>query len=174
MMKNSKAMKIRKFKSKDAEVVSKIMIEAFRSFLKNKINSKDKRNRWSLKSFSPERFKKNSNRKEGDSEIVSYVVEKNGQIVGYISGSASIYGTGTLAVVGVRPNCFHKGIGTILMKELEKFWQKKKIWKVSTCVSAHNTRALIYYLKNGFIPVGYRNDYFIAGVDKILLERKQA
>ena len=166
-------MRIRKFKPEDAEAVSEVIIEAFRSFLKDKMNCKNKRNKWSIKSFYPDNLKKVSNRKSDDSETVSYVVEKRGQIIGYIRGSANKRGAGTLGVVGVRPDYFHKGIGAMLMKRLEKLWQKKKVRKVSTSVSAQNVRALIYYLKNGFIPVGYRKGYFIAGVDEIILERKQ-
>lgn len=158
-------MKVRKFKREDARAVSKIMVEAFRSFLGDKMNE------LTLKSFSPNRLKKISHSKGDDCETVSYVAEEKGEIVGYIRGSASLYGLGTLAVVGISLSHLHKGIGTRLIKELEKFWRKRKMRKVSTCVSAHNTRALIYYLRNGFIPVGYQKDHFREGVDEIILDR---
>jgi len=158
-------MLIRKFKPEDAEAVSKVMIKAFKTFLK------DKMSKWELKSFSPEVLKEVSNVKREDSETVSYVAEDKGKIIGYISGSATGRGLGSLGVVGVEPSCLHKGVGTKLMKELEKFWRQKKMRKISTSVSAHNTRALIYYIKNGFIPVGYRKDHFIVGVDEIILDR---
>ncbi len=164
-MENNKPVKLKEFKMQDAEAVSKIMIKAFRSFLKEKMD------KMVLKSLSPESLKKNSSSKTDDSETVSYVAEKNGKIIGYISGSANIRGLGTLNTVGINTDCFHKGVGTMLMKELEKFWRKKGMRKISTCVSAHNTRALMYYLKNGFIPVGYQKDHFIAGVDEIILDR---
>ena len=131
-------MKIRKFKPKDGKEVSKLMIEAFKYFLG------DKMDKWDLKSFSPEILKKLSNTKNYDGEVVSYVAEEKGKILGYIRGSAHINGLGSLEVVGIDPDTFHKGIGTKLMKELERFWKRKKQRKVSTCVSAHNKRALIY------------------------------
>ena len=158
-------MKIRKFKPEDAKAVSMIMIEAFKSFLK------DKMDKLTLESFSPKTLKKISNVKGNNSETISFVVEEKEGIAGYIRGSANARGLGILEVVGVRPDCFHKGAGMALMKKLEKFWQKRKVRKVSTCVSSHNTGALMYYLKNGFIPVGYQKDHFIVGVDEIILDR---
>ncbi len=158
-------MKIRKFKPKDSKGVSKIMIAAFKSFLKDKF---DKGN---LKSFSPVILKRISNTKSYDGEVVSYVAEEKGKILGYIRGSAHMNGLGSLEVVGVDTSSFHKGVGAKLMKALEKFWKSKKQRKISTCVSAHNKRALIYYLKNGFIPEGYRKDHFKVGVDEIILGR---
>lgn len=164
-MKNNKPVKLRKFKPQDAEAVSKIMIRAFLSFLKEKMDE------LTLKSFSPKTLKKNSNVKGDNSETISFVVEEEKEIVGYIRGSANMRGLGTLGVVGVSPDCFHKGVGMALMKRLEKFWRKKKVKKVSTSVSSHNTRALMYYLKNGFIPVGYQKDRCIVGVDEVILDR---
>ena len=164
-MENNKSVKLRKFNLQDAEAVSKIMIRAFRSFLKEKMD------KTILKSLSPENLKKNSSNKMDDSETVSYIAEENGKIIGYIRGSANIRGLGALHTVGINTDCFHKGVGTMLMKELEKFWWERKVRKVSTCVSAHNTSALMYYFKNGFIPVGYQKDHFIVGVDEIILDR---
>lgn len=158
-------MKVRRFKPEDAKVVSKIMIEFFKSFLKDKMDE------LTLKSFSPKILKKNSNAKGDNSETISFVVEQEKKIAGYIRGSVNARGLGILEVVGVSPDCFHKGAGMALMKRLEKFWQKRNVRKVSTCVSSHNTRALMYYFKNGFIPVGYQKDHFIVGVDEIILDR---
>ena len=158
-------MKIRKFRPEDAEEVSKIMIAAFKSFLGDKFDKGD------LKSFSPKVLKKISNTRSYDGEVVSYVAEEKGKILGYIRGSAHINGLGSLEVIGVDSNYFHKGVGTKLMKKLEEFWRRKKQRKISTCVSAHNKRALIYYIKNGFIPEGYRKDHFKVGVDEIILGR---
>ena len=158
-------MKIRKFRPDDSKEVSKIMIEAFRDFLKDKLD------KWDFKSFSPQILRKISNTKSYDGEVISYVAEEKGEIVGYIQGSAHMNGLGSLGVVGIDPNAFCKGIGTKLMKELEKFWKRKKQRKIFTSVSAHNKRALIYYIKNGFIPEGYAKDHFKKGVDEIILGR---
>ena len=119
-------MKIRKFKSADSKTVSKIMIVAFKSFLGDKFD------KWDLKSFSSEILKKVSNAKGYDGEVISYVAEEKGKILGYIRGSAHVNGLGSLEVVGIDPNYFYKSIGTKLMKELERFWKRKKQRKVYT------------------------------------------
>jgi len=156
-------MKIRKFRPADSKAVSRIMIQAFRSFLG------DKMDRATEQAFSPAILRKVSNSRDNGHEVVSYVAEDEGRVAGYIRGSASLCGLGTLDVVGIDPACLHHGVGTLLMKALEKFWIQKKMRKASTCVSAHNTRALIYYIKNGFIPEGFLRDHYIKGVDEIML-----
>jgi len=63
------------------------------------------------------------------------------------------------------------GAGKLLMCRAEKFWKARGMRKISTCVSAHNRRALLYYIKNGFVPEGYRRDHFKKGIDEIILGR---
>ena len=156
-------MKIRKFRSRDSKAVSEIMITAFKSFLGDKLDE------WELQSFSPDVLRKVSNSKSHDGEVVSYVAEEKGKILGYIRGSAKMCGLGCLEVVGVAPDCLREGVGTELVKELERFWKRGKMRKVHTCTSAHNTRALIFYIKNGFIPEGCQKEHFKPGVDEIVL-----
>ena len=159
-------MQVRKFKEEDAEAVSEIMNAAFYAFLGDRMDEFDR------KSFSPEVLKRISNCSNSDGGSASFVAEDGGEIVGYIRGTAkNIIGLGSLEVVGIKPDIFSKGVGTALMKELEKFWRDNGMRKISTCVSAHNTRALIYYIKNGFVPEGYRRDHFKVGVDEIILGR---
>ena len=156
-------MKIRKFRPADSKAVSRIMIQAFRSFLG------DKMDRATERCFLPETLRRISHTRDSDRQVVSFVAEEKGEVMGYIRGSASLCGLGTLDVVGIDQACLHHGVGTLLMKALEKFWAQKKMRKASTCVSAHNTRALIYYIKNGFIPEGFLRDHYIEGVDEIML-----
>jgi len=159
-------MKIRKFRPADSKEVSRIMNQAFRSFLG------DKMDRATERCFLPETLRRISHAGDNDRQVISYVAEEQGKVMGYIRGSASMCGLGTLEVVGIDPACLHHGVGTLLMKALEKFWTQKKMRKASTCVSAHNTRALIYYIKNGFIPEGFLRDHYIKGVDEIMLGKK--
>ena len=156
-------MRCRKFKKADSKQVSELMIKAFKSFLGDKLEN--------LNEFSPSVFEKISNFKDVFSERISFVVADNKKIVGYISVTAGKNGLGSLEIVGVEPEYFSRGVGKILMKKAEEFWASKKQRKISTCVSAHNKRALIYYIKNGFIPEGYRRDHFFVGVDEIILWR---
>jgi len=158
-------MKIRKFKKEDAREVSKVMISAFKTFLGKKFDDIDE------KVHSPSVYKKISLKKDSFSETISYVAEENGKIIGYIRGSAHIGGFGSLEVIGVSPEYFGKNVGKKLFEKLEEFCKKKNLRKVTTCVSAHNKRAIIFYLKNGFVPVGYRKDHFRVGIDEILLDK---
>jgi len=158
-------MQVRKFTPEDAEEVSKVMKEAFRSFLGDRWTQGDDRR------LAPETFRQTANKKDLFSETVSYVAVEAGEILGCIKGTASENGLGTLEVVGVRPSHFGKGVAAALMRALEEFWASKGLRKVSTCVSAHNRKALIYYIKSGFIPEGYCRDHFREGVDEIILGR---
>jgi ribosomal protein S18 acetylase RimI-like enzyme len=158
-------MTIRKFTPGDAGAVSRVMGSAFRSFLKEKFTDLDR------KRMTPSFWRRTALVKGAFSETVSFVAEDQGRIIGYIKVTADRNGLGSLEVIGVSPDCFNKGVGRLLMKEAEKFWRKKALRKISTCVSSHNTGALIYYLKNGFIPVGYRKDHFRVGVDEIIMDR---
>lgn len=158
-------MRTRKFRAGDAAAVSKIMKAAFKSFLGDKWDWIDEKN------FSPKTIRTTAHAKSGFGETVSYVAVEGRRILGYIRGSSSICGLGCLDVVGVDPDTFKKGVGRALMKALESFWRQKKQRKAYTSVAAHNTRALIYYISNGFVPVGCQKDHFKTGVDEIILDR---
>ncbi|MCX6992137.1 MAG: GNAT family N-acetyltransferase [Kiritimatiellaeota bacterium] len=158
-------MRIRKFRAGDAATVSKIMQAAFKSFLGDKWDWIDE------KHFAPKTIRAASHSKSAFGETIAYVAVEGRRILGYIRGSSSICGLGCLDMVGVEPNTFQKGVGKVLMKALESFWRQKKQRKAHTSVSAHNTRALIYYISNGFVPVGRQKDHFKPGVDEIILDR---
>ena len=162
---SNSGVRVRQFRPDDAEETAAVMEAAFRSFLKGKACEHI------FESFTPERYRSSSTYRTKNPASVSYVAEVNGKIVGYVSGTISPCGFGTLSVIGVSPSCFHRGIGSRLMKKMVAFWRKNKMRKASTCVSAHNARAIAFYLKHGFVPVGYRRDHFIEGVDEILLDR---
>lgn len=158
-------METREFRPEDAEAVSKIMQAAFKTFLRDKWDKDDERH------FSPEVITRNSFRQADFVKTAAFVAVDGSTILGYVCGTAGDNGLGVLEVIGVDPDIFHKGVGKALLSRLEQFWYEHKQRKVRTCVSAHNTRALIYYLSNGFIPVGYRKDHFRIGVDEIELDR---
>jgi len=160
-----KVIRIRQFRPDDAEDSSVVMLNAFKSFLGGKASQ------LILSNLSPEKLRNASTYRKKNPTIVSYVAEDSGKIVGYVSGSINACGFGTLSVIGVAPSHFHLGVGTKLIKKMVSFWRKTEMRKACTCVSAHNGRALVFYLKNGFVPVGYRRDHFIEGIDEILLDR---
>lgn len=156
---------VRQFRPGDAEQASAVMVEAFRSFL-------PARNRQLvLDGFAPAALRDTSTVGQKDATTACYVAVDNGRIVGYVRGAVNAFGFGTLGVIGVDPRCFHRGVGSLLMRRMVAFWRRKGMRKVSTCVSAHNSRALVFYLKHGFTPVGYQRDHFLEGMDEVLLDR---
>lgn len=156
---------VRQFKPEDAEQASAVMIAAFRSFLPAR------NRRMVLDGFAPARLRPTSTFGQRDATAACYVALDQGKVVGYVSGAVNAFGFGTLTVIGVDPDCFHRGIGSLLMGKMVAFWRRQGMRKVSTCVSAHNSRALVFYLKHGFTPVGYQRDHFLEGMDEVLLDR---
>ncbi|MFH1572100.1 MAG: GNAT family N-acetyltransferase, partial [Gemmatimonadota bacterium] len=144
---------------------SAVMIEAFRSFL-------PARNRRTvLEGFAADRLRGTSTFGQKGATTATYVAVDGGQVVGYVSGTVNAFGFGGLSVIGVDPRHFHRGIGSLLMGKMVAFWRQRGMRKVSTCVSAHNSRALVFYLKHGFRPVGYQRDHFLVGMDEVILDR---
>jgi ribosomal protein S18 acetylase RimI-like enzyme len=156
---------VRQFRPDDADQASAIMIDAFKSFLPAKGRKKV------LEGFAPERLRGSSTFGQKNAATASYVAVHNGKVAGYVSGSVSDHGVGSLHVIGVSPGRFHRGVGSSLMRRMVAFWRKRGMRKVSTCVSAHNSRAFTFYLKHGFRPVGYQRDHFLVGMDEVILDR---
>jgi len=162
---SKRKLTVRQFRPEDADETSIVMMEAFRSFIPRK--------GWKhiLPSFAPEKLSGTSTYGRKDADSISYVAIYGGLVVGYASGSVTRHGVGSLHVIGVSPGRFHRGVGSALMRKMVSFWRKRGMRKVSTCVSAHNSRALTFYLKHGFRPVGYQRDHFLVGMDEVILDR---
>ena len=158
-------MKVRRFQQRDAKRASEVLRAAFRSYLAERFTKEIE------DQFAPSVLAANSLARGKGSETASFVVVDGEQVVGYIKVSSSRTGLGSLQIIGVDPDYFGRGVGAQLMKAAEGFWARKEQRKISTCVSAMNQRALIYYIKHGFVPEGYCRDHFICGVDEIMLGR---
>ena len=158
-------MRVRKFQKQDARQASKVMCAAFRSFLAERFTKN------TMDRFAPSVLAEGSMTKNRFSESVSFVAVDGRKVVGYIKVTSDRNGLGLLQVIGVDPDYFNRGVGALLIKAAEGFWARKKQRKISTCVSVINRRALIYYIKNGFMPEGYCKDHFRPGVDEIILGR---
>lgn len=153
-------VRIRRFRPDDAAGVAAVMSEAFGSFLHGKAAQPLLAHLSDPGTYRP-----------CGPTTVAYVAEDAGRIVGYVSGSVNPCGFGTLSLIGMKQSHFSHGVGTRLMQRMVAFWRRRDMRKATTCVSAHNARALVFYLKNGFTPVGYQRDHFIEGVDEVILDR---
>ena len=151
----------------DADKASMILIAAFKGFLKEKFDD-------SLTvHFSPDTLREEAHSKEkhGFSESKIFVANNGEEVVGVVKVTAGKSGLGVFDYVGVAPECHARGIGSLLMRKAEEFWKERNQRKIHTCVSAHNKKALLYYIKNDFLPEGYCKDHFHVGVDEIMLGR---
>ena len=158
---------VRPLEDGDAEKASMILIAAFKGFLKDKFDD-------SLTvHFSPDVLKEEARSKDkhGFSESRIFTAVNNGEVVGVVKVTAGKSGLGVFDYVGVDPESPARGIGSLLMRKAEDFWKERNQRKIHTCVSAHNKKALLYYIKNDFRPKGYCKDHFHEGVDEIMLGR---
>lgn len=88
-----------------------------------------------------------------------FLAEVEGIGVGFITykkGKASYFDTviqeyGWVLELFIHPEYRNHGIGTRLMEEVAKFFKSEGLQYVKVEVSTHNTNALQFYKKNGFI-----------------------
>ena len=95
-------------------------------------------------------------------KVVFFVAEEDGKLVGTISGE---YRDSAVDRVGIFHNIIvtekfrRKGIGKKLLKQIEKYFKKKRCKKMHSLVRPKNKRALKFYTKLGFkIEEGFRID----------------
>ena len=156
---------VRHFEQKDAQRVSEILIAAFKSFLGDRFDE------ISADRFSPEEMIRTAHAEDNFSVSDIFVAEEEGRILGAAKATAGTNGLGGFDFGGVDPEYHSHGIGSALMAKAEEFWAKHQQRKIHTCVSAHNKKAIMYYLKHGFVSEGYCRDHFREGVDEIVLGR---
>lgn len=156
---------VRPFEASDAPRASEILVAAFRGFLGARFDDN------LAEHFAPAVLAQSAHVTGRFSESRIFVAEEAGRVVGVVSVTAGTNGLGTFNFVGVDPACQSLGIGSLLMGRAVEFWKEHRQRKIDTCVSAHNKKALMYYLKHDFVPEGYRRDHFLPGVDEIVLGR---
>jgi len=90
-----------------------------------------------------------------NNEIV-FVAQIEEKIVGYLAGSICeqiSYITETFAELDnmcINDKYRRFGIGTLLMNEFKKYCKEKNIQNIKVTASAKNSRAIQFYIKNGF------------------------
>ena len=93
---------------------------------------------------------------------ISYIFKKNKGfcIFSYIKEEAEII------TMSVLPKYQNKGIGFLILKELEEFLLKTNCKKIFLEVATNNLNAIHLYRKAGFKKCGIRKNYFIISKDK--------
>ncbi|MEG8946958.1 GNAT family N-acetyltransferase [Rosettibacter firmus] len=95
------------------------------------------------------------------------VAEHNNQLVGYVSADGGKYKRNkhcVYIVMGILQSFTGQGIGTMLLKELEKWAIQNKIYRLELTVMVHNEKAFALYKKMGFVIEGMKkHSLFING-----------
>lgn len=155
---------IRKFEDRDAEKVSEIMYESFKTVFHELWDEKRK--------LGGEYWKKNAHSSTPDSMATMFVAEQDGTVIGCLHISANITcGLGVLESIGVDPNIFAKGVGRAMVAEAEKLWKELRMRKIYTCTSHINQRALAFYKSLGFEEEGILKNHFFEGINEIQLAK---
>jgi ribosomal protein S18 acetylase RimI-like enzyme len=158
---------IRDLREGDAEGVSLVLREGF-SWWYDFQRKRGKDVQWMYDAQSPGRVRENARQRGENSK--SLVAEVNDKVVGYISASYDPGPRlGVIGIVSVDPGHQGRGIGSALMRSAIEFLKAKGVRKIWTTVSTINTRAILYYLKNGFRAEGILRDHFAEGIDEIFM-----
>jgi len=87
---------------------------------------------------------------------IVFVAEVEEKIVGYLAGSIceqTSYITETFAELDnmcIDDEYRRLGIGTLLMDEFKEYCKENKVQNIKVTASAKNSRAIQFYMKNGF------------------------
>jgi len=106
--------------------------------------------------------------------FITLIASVNGEKAGFIVGSIEDAGgerVGHIYTLDVKRKFRRIGVGSALLKTLEKFFTKKGA--VRSCLEARcdNIAAKNLYLKLGYEPVGIIRDYYRLGLDAIRFEK---
>ncbi len=91
-----------------------------------------------------------------DEDKLSVLAEDNGKIVGYLNGvikkphSAYIGIRAELDNMCVTKDYRSQGIGTTLINEFKQWAKRNRVDKITVAATAQNTKAIRFYLQNGF------------------------
>lgn len=118
---------------------------------------------WSVKSISSEL----------KNPLSLWIVAMDGEkLVGYV-GSQSVLGWADMMNLAVDPDYRQMGIAQSLVNELIARLQQNKVTCLTLEVRQSNAPAISLYNKLGFVPVGYRPNYYHNPKEDALILRKE-
>jgi ribosomal-protein-alanine N-acetyltransferase len=113
-------------------------------------------------------------------DFAGYLKEKNAifltasednEVIGYIGAILTDY-EGDITNVSVRPDRMHRGIGTMLVREILSEIDARGVVRMFLEVRRSNANAIRLYSEAGFISVGVRKNYYrLPDEDAIVMAR---
>ena len=103
--------------------------------------------------------------------FIGYVVEDNGEIVGYI-GSSYIFEDGEILLVAVKGDYRRKGYAEKLILTLFETLKNLNVEHIFLEVRKSNLPAKKCYEKCGFSVIGERKRYYSDGEDALIMEKR--
>ena len=101
-----------------------------------------------------------------------YVVVEQERMIAYVS---LLFHAGTryqrIYSIAVHPDCRGRKLGQLLMERTIETAFDCRAVKITLEVKESNTPAIKLYMKNGFIPVGVKPNYYHDGSDAIYMQR---
>jgi ribosomal protein S18 acetylase RimI-like enzyme len=143
----SKMILYRPIKKEDVPQIQRLALISWLFAYKN-IYSKSSIIKYVSRYYSLKNFKKYFQKKSKDEIFI--VAEKNKKIIGYANIGKSKKDRELLRIY-VSPNIMGKGIGSSLIKRIEKFLKSKKAKRYIVYPHAKNKIAANFYVKSGFV-----------------------
>jgi len=105
-------------------------------------------------------------------DLARFLVYDNGEIVGYAIGVLEKESYGHILNIAVRDNHRRKGVGSLLLSQLEAELEELGAKLFYLEVRADNYDAISFYRKNGYNVEGLRKKYYRDGVDALVMVEK--
>lgn len=103
-----------------------------------------------------------------NSYSLCFLAKKGKEVVGYLLGRMVI-DEGEILRIAVKDHLRNRGIGSSLLKAYLSELKKRKVKKVFLEVSEKNERAIRFYEKFGFKPLGLRKNYYLNNTQAIVM-----
>jgi ribosomal-protein-alanine N-acetyltransferase len=110
----------------------------------------------------------------GTPESVSLLARHDGEVVGFVIGLVSVYGTtkiGHIMTIDVLPEYRRRGVGLTLLSEIEEEFKNMGVRVCFLEVREDNVAAKRLYQKSGYVEVERLEDYYCRGGHGIRLEK---
>lgn len=105
-------------------------------------------------------------------DLARFIVYDNGEIVGYAIGVLEKENYGHILNIAVRDNHRRKGVGSLLLSQLEAELEKLGAKTFYLEVRVDNYDAISFYRKNGYNIEGLRKKYYRDGMDALIMAKK--